>query len=48
MVLALICSLIYVNRVQIKTDPCSGQRNELINLFFVLVYLYDVKCVVCK
>ena len=32
----------------LELTPCSGQRNELISLFCVIMYLYDVKCVVCK
>ena len=27
---------------------CSGQQDELIRKFCVIMYLYDVKCSVCK
>ena len=38
----------YTNRVQIIVlTPCSGKRNELISSS-VMVYVYDVKCVVCE
>ena len=30
----------------LELTPCSGQRNVLISLACVIVYLYDVKCVV--
>ena len=51
MVLALICSR-YLNLCKssgnLKPTRCSGQRDELISSFYVIVYLYDVKCAVCK
>ena len=51
MVLALICSNVY-NLCKWNADleliPCSGQRDELISSFYVIVCLYDVKHAVCK
>ena len=33
---------------ELELTPCLGQPNDLISLFCVIMYLYDVKYVVCK
>ena len=36
------------NECRFKLTPCAGQQDEPISLLCVIVYLYDVKCAVCK
>ena len=45
MVLELICSRCVIGKssADLVLTPCSGQRNELISSFCVIVYVYDVK-----
>ena len=51
MVLAIISVDVY-NLSKLSADleptPCSGQRDKLNSSFYVIVYLYDVKCALCK